>query len=160
MPTVSGGTGIEVEGLRELRRSLGRADRKGLDASLRQAHKKVAKDVEGDVRSAGGTAQQQKALQTQREPLVLKAQGSFYVGGESVKQSSFALIVTPDEGPSAVWTRVAVASGPLMLVRQSISVVASHVPVPEQTVVPVRAQAPTPTVHATPVALQVPPQLV
>src|SRR4051812_5435607 len=32
-------------------------------------------------------AQELKALQTQKDPLVLKAQGSFYVGGEAVKQT-------------------------------------------------------------------------
>ena len=32
-------------------------------------------------------AQELKALQTPKDPLVLKAQGSFYVGGESVKQT-------------------------------------------------------------------------
>ncbi len=61
---MAGRVGIEVEGLKELRRSFDRADRKELDRGLRQAHKKVAKDVESDSRGAasGGTAQQAKAI--------------------------------------------------------------------------------------------------
>lgn len=53
--------GIQVEGLRELRDAARKAgNRKELDKGLRQAHKKVAKDVEAGSRAEAATGSRQQ----------------------------------------------------------------------------------------------------
>lgn len=83
----SGRVGLEVEGLRELRQSFGKAGRKKeLDRGLRDAHKKIAKDTESASKAAAatGTAQQARMIRA------LLGKGETEASVLSIKRSSAA----------------------------------------------------------------------